>query len=73
MINGFYINKTGNFTATIEYKPKQWFNIGLVITILSIFAGIGYLIWKTRKIWKKLIFYKIRKTTLIRIRIRKRK
>ena len=56
MLNGFYINKTGNFTVVIEYKPQQWFNIGAGITIVSIIVFLGYVLWiKKRYIGKKLI------------------
>ena len=53
MLNSFFINKTGNFTVTIEYQPQQWFNIGASITCLSIIGSIGYLIWSTRRNKKK--------------------
>ncbi len=59
MLNGFFINKAGNFTLIIEYEPQQWFNLGASITGLSIAGCIGYLIWIDRKTWgerlKKLI------------------
>ena len=44
MLNGFYINKTGNFTVIIEFKPQQWFNIGAGITGLSILVSFGLFI-----------------------------
>jgi hypothetical protein len=54
MLNGFYINKTGTFTITLEYKPEQWFNIGAGITVLSIFGScFGYLIWIKKKNFRK--------------------
>ncbi len=55
MLNGFYINKTGNITVIIEYKPQKWFNIGVVITGLSLIIGIGYFILSSRKKEKKLV------------------
>ena len=51
MLNGFYIEKTGNFSIIIEYEPQQWFNIGASITGISIAGSIGYFIWVDRKKW----------------------
>ena len=53
MLNGFSINKTGNFTVIIEYLPQQWFNIGASITGLSIIGSFGYLIWILRRTKRK--------------------
>lgn len=49
VINGFWINKTGEFEITIEYVPQKWFYVGLVITILSLIGSVGIVI----KEWKK--------------------
>jgi hypothetical protein len=51
MLNGFFINKTGNFTVIIEYLPQQWFNIGISITVLSIAGIFVYFIWIKKRIW----------------------
>ena len=55
MMNGFFINRTGNFTVTIEYKPQKWLEIGMGITCVSIFGSLGFLIWIDRTIWKMRI------------------
>ena len=47
--NGFYINRTGEYTLTIEYQAQKWFTDGLTISIATIAALAGYLIWKRRK------------------------
>src|SRR5437867_11120813 len=39
MINGFYVDKAGTFTLTIEYRPQEFFWIGASISIIAI-AGI---------------------------------
>jgi hypothetical protein len=39
IVNGFYINKTGDYTLVIEYQPQIWFSQGLTVSTLSL-AGI---------------------------------
>ena len=51
MLNGYFINKTGNFTITIEYRPQQWFNIGMGITGISTLGSFGYFLWIDRRSW----------------------
>jgi len=51
MLNGFYIDKTGNFTVTIEFEPQQWFYTGLAITGLTFAGTLAFLIWVDRKTW----------------------
>jgi len=53
MINGFYINRTGNFTIIIEFMPQKWFEIGMWITALSMTGSLGFFIWVDRKRWGK--------------------
>lgn len=52
--NGFYINKTGEYTLVIEYKAQQWFNQGGAITIIALCAVGAYLIWRKRSQIKRL-------------------
>src|SRR5437870_10774820 len=40
MINGFYVDKAGTFTLTIEYRPQEFFWIGASISIVAV-AGIA--------------------------------
>lgn len=51
VINGFYINKTGNYDLVIEFEPQKWFYVGLVITIFSLIGSVGIIIreWKKDK------------------------
>jgi len=35
VVNGFYINKTGNYNFTIEYQPQKWFIQGGTISIVT--------------------------------------
>jgi len=39
-INGFYIDKLGDYTLTIEYKPQLWFIQGGVLSIATIMLAI---------------------------------
>ncbi|HEC89872.1 MAG TPA: hypothetical protein ENI44_04755, partial [Thermoplasmatales archaeon] len=52
VINGFWINETGNLSIEIRYTPQDWFEIGLVISGLTFIGCIGYLVydWKGKKI-----------------------
>jgi hypothetical protein len=38
VVNGFYINKTGNYTLTIEYQPQKWFVQGGIISVITVIA-----------------------------------
>jgi hypothetical protein len=35
IINAFPINQTGNFKIEIDYDPQKWFDIGLILSLLS--------------------------------------
>ena len=41
VVNGFYVNKTGDYSLVIEYQPQIWFIQGLTVSLLSI---VGILI-----------------------------
>lgn len=49
VINGFWINQTGEYTITIRYKPQYYFYIGLIISGLAFIGCLSYLIWDWRK------------------------
>jgi hypothetical protein len=49
IINGFWINETGNLNITIEYEPQRWLYYGLVISLSTFLGSIGYLVWCWRK------------------------
>lgn len=49
VINGFWINETGELEIIIRYKPQDWFEIGLAISALTFFACIGYLFYDWRR------------------------
>jgi hypothetical protein len=48
VINGFWLNQTGLLEITIEYEPQRWFYYGLVISITTFIACIGYLAYNWR-------------------------
>ena len=49
VINGFWINKTGNLEIIIRYKPQDWFETGSLISIIALIGCTGYLLYD----WKK--------------------
>lgn len=49
VVNGFWINQTGDLDITIEYEPQRWFYIGAAISITALIICIGYLIYDWRR------------------------
>jgi hypothetical protein len=49
-INGFYINKTGDFTLTIEYLPQKWFEDAGIISMFVLLVSI--IVYFVSKHWK---------------------
>jgi hypothetical protein len=45
IINGFYINKTGDYTLTIEYEPQRWFIQGAFVSIITTISILIVLIF----------------------------
>jgi hypothetical protein len=59
VINGFWIDETGEYEVTIRYKPQRWFYYGAAVSLTTLTACIGYLIydWKPeffKKIWARV-------------------
>jgi len=44
VINGFWIDETGALDIAVEYKPQRLFNIGAIISGLSLSGALGYVI-----------------------------
>jgi hypothetical protein len=40
IVNGFFINKTGDYTLIIEYKPQNWFIHGAIVSTITLIAII---------------------------------
>jgi hypothetical protein len=69
IINGFWIEETGEITITIEYEPQRWFYYGSVVSFLTL---IGCVLYLTKRPLYGLIS-KIRKLKLTSIKsLRKR-
>ena len=49
IVNGFYINKTGDYTLTIEYQPQKWFEQGGIVSIISLIAFVGIVLLQENK------------------------
>ena len=49
VINGFWINATGNLTIVIRYVPQDWFELGLKISSSTFALCILYLVWDWRR------------------------
>ncbi|WP_216698819.1 carbohydrate binding domain-containing protein [Methanotorris formicicus] len=49
VINGFYINETGDLKIIIRYKPQDWFEIGLAISGITFLLCVTYLIYDWRR------------------------
>jgi len=57
VINGFWINQTGNLDISIEYGPQRWFFYGSIISITTFFVCTAYLAYsytKTKHLLQKL-------------------
>ena len=48
-VNGFYINKTGDYTLNIEYEPQKWLVQGGMVSIITVLAILAYVIFSKRK------------------------
>lgn len=47
IINGFWINTSGNLTIIIHYAPQSLFDFGLIISTITLSLCIFYLIWSS--------------------------
>ncbi len=45
VINGFWIDNTGELDITIEYKPQRWFYYGAAISITTFLVVLAYMVW----------------------------
>ncbi|WP_297512622.1 hypothetical protein [Thermococcus sp.] len=51
VINGFWINQTGNLTIVLRYTPQDWFELGLKISLTMFILSMFYIIhdWRREK------------------------
>ncbi len=45
VVNGFWIEQTGELEITLEYKLQRWFYYGAVISLTGLVSALGYLVW----------------------------
>ena len=50
IVNGFYINKTGDYTLTVEYQPQKWFVQAGIVSIISLIAFVGIVLLQENKL-----------------------
>jgi hypothetical protein len=41
-LNGFAIDEPGQHIIELEYTPQTWFNIGVVISVITMLVFVGY-------------------------------
>jgi hypothetical protein len=63
LTNGFYVNKTGDYTLVIEYQPQIWFIQGLTVSTLSLAGILIAFIFARKKFMIKLANRINRKTS----------
>ncbi|GAI60923.1 unnamed protein product, partial [marine sediment metagenome] len=49
VINGFWIEETGELEITIEYKPQRMFDYGAIISGVSLAGALGLVVWDWRR------------------------
>jgi len=49
VINGFWINQTGNLEIVLRYTPQDWFERGLIISLTTFILSILYLFYDWRR------------------------
>jgi hypothetical protein len=53
--NGFYVNKTGDYSLIIEYQPQIWFVQGATVSLLFLVAmAVGFLLLRKRRTMRRL-------------------
>lgn len=49
VINGFWINQTGELEITLRYTPQDWFERGLIISLTTFVLSIFYIFYDWRR------------------------
>jgi hypothetical protein len=49
VINGFWVDETGDLEIEIRYKPQEWFELGLWVSVTTFIGCIGYLFYDWRR------------------------
>lgn len=66
VINGFWINKTGNLEIIIRYKPQDWFETGSLISIIALIGCTGYLFYDWKKNDERIKMIKRKMCTILK-------
>ena len=53
VINGFWINETGNLDIVIRFKPQDLFEFGLTISTTTFIGCVVYLVYERRRLLQK--------------------
>jgi hypothetical protein len=46
ILNAFPLERTGEYGITVRYRPQDWFETGLVITLASAAGIVAYFFWR---------------------------
>jgi hypothetical protein len=49
VVNGFWIEDTGDLEITIEFKPQTWFCWGVAISIIGQVGALAFVLWDWRR------------------------
>jgi hypothetical protein len=49
VVNGFWIEDTGDLEITIEFKPQTWFYWGVTISIIGQVGALAFVLWDWRR------------------------
>ena len=49
VVNGFWIEDTGELEITVKYKPQTWFYYGAAVSSLSLLLFLAYIMWDWRR------------------------
>ena len=49
-VNGFYINRTGDYSLVIEYEPQKWFSQAGIVSVAALSLSIIALLIQERKL-----------------------
>ncbi|ALV63862.1 putative membrane protein [Thermococcus sp. 2319x1] len=67
VINGFWVNQTGDLEIVLRYTPQDWFERGLIISLTTFVLSIFYIFydWRREKSdrWAKRLEEKFKKLT----------
>jgi hypothetical protein len=50
IINGFYIDRKGDYSLIIEYEPQKWFLEAGIVSIIALILSIVALVIQERKL-----------------------